>query len=503
MKTTILRQRLTEDMQVRNLSRQTQASYVLQVSQFARYFNKSPAVLGPEEIRSYQVYLTNQKKLEASSIKVAVAALRFLYRVTLKRPWDFGEIVPSPKAPRTLPIILSPDEVVQFLGCIPNIKHRTILTACYAAGLRITEAVHLKPAAIDRQRMVIRIEQGKGRKDRYVMLSPKLLEVLSDYWWAVRPKVWLFPGDIPGQPITRHSVEKVCQAAHQRSGLSKPVTPHSLRHAFAVHLLESGADLRTIQLLLGHSSLNTTARYLRIATSKVCATTSPLDLLPQIPVAAISKANRCAAPNGWTIGVPRFLTPNTFMLFSPCRRERPPSPCRTRRSSMTFYFGPPPRHLRTIAADPKHLGAEIGFFGILHTWGSNLLHHPHIHFLVPGGGLSPDGTRWISCRRGYFLPVEVLSCLFRRLFIEALQKANAAGQLQFFSALAQLKEKSAFQRYLAPLRQTDCRVGGDVAIPTYSQTRTCGFLASGSSRESFARGGVAVEDPDRRQWVPG
>lgn len=290
MKTTILRQRMTEDMQVRNLSPRTQASYILQVSQFARYFNKSPAVLGPEEIRSYQVYLTNQKKLEASSIKVAVAALRFLYRVTLKRPWDFGEIVPSPKAPRTLPIILSPDEVVQFLGCIPNIKHRTILTACYAAGLRITEAVHLKPAAIDRQRMVIRIEQGKGRKDRYVMLSAKLLEVLSDYWWAARPKVWLFPGDIPGQPITPDSVEKVCQAAHQRSGLSKPVTPHSLRHAFAVHLLESGADLRTIQLLLGHSSLNTTARYLRIATTKVCATTSPLDLLPQIPVAAISKA---------------------------------------------------------------------------------------------------------------------------------------------------------------------------------------------------------------------
>ncbi len=290
MKTTILRQRMTEDMQVRNLSRQTQASYVLQVSQFARYFNKSPAVLGPEEIRSYQVYLTNQKKLEASSIKVAVAALRFLYRVTLKRPWDFGEIVPSPKAPRTLPIILSPDEVVQFLGCIPNIKHRTILTTCYAAGLRITEAVHLKPAAIDRQRMVIRIEQGKGRKDRYVMLSPKLLEVLSDYWWAVRPKVWLFPGDIPGQPITRHSVEKVCQAAHQRSGLSKPVTPHSLRHALFFFLMKSGADLRTIQLLLGHSSLNTTARYLRIATNKVCATTSPLDLLPQIPVAAISKA---------------------------------------------------------------------------------------------------------------------------------------------------------------------------------------------------------------------
>ncbi len=183
-----------------------------------------------------------------------------------------------------MPIVLSREEVVDFLGCIPNVKQRTILTTCYAAGLRITEAVHLKPAAIDRQRMVIRVDDGKGRKDRYVMLSPKLLEVLSAYWWEVRPKEWLFPGDIPGRPITRHSVEVACQAAQRRSGLSKPVTPHSLRHAFAVHLLESGADLRTIQLLLGHSSLNTTARYLRIATSKVCATTSPLDLLPRLAV---------------------------------------------------------------------------------------------------------------------------------------------------------------------------------------------------------------------------
>src|SRR5208282_4219865 len=222
MKTTILRQRMTEDMQVRNLSRQTQASYVLQVSQFARYFNRSPAVLGPEEIRSYQVYLTNEKKLAASSIKVAVAALRFMYRVTLKRPWDFDEVVPSPKKPRTLPIILSPEEVVHFLGCVPNIKHRTILTVCYAAGLRISEAVHLMPSAIDRQRMVIRIDQGKGRKDRYVMLSPKLLQVLSDYWHRVRPRGCLFPGRIPGQPITRTAVEVACQAAHARSGLSKP-----------------------------------------------------------------------------------------------------------------------------------------------------------------------------------------------------------------------------------------------------------------------------------------
>jgi site-specific recombinase XerD len=198
--TTILRQRMTEDMQVRNLSPQTQSSYIMHVSLFARHFNKSPEFLGPEEIRTYQVYLTNQKKLAASSIKVAVAALRFLYRVTLKRTWDFDEIVPSPRQPRDLPVILSPAEVAHFLGCIPNIKQRTILTACYAAGLRISEAVHLKPTAIDRQRMVIRVEQGKGSKDRYVMLSPQLLELLSAYWRAMRPKEWLFPGDVAGQP---------------------------------------------------------------------------------------------------------------------------------------------------------------------------------------------------------------------------------------------------------------------------------------------------------------
>ena len=160
--TTILRQRMTEDMQVRNLSPQTQSAYIMQVSLFARHFKKSPELLGPEEIRAYQVYLTNQRKLAVSSIKVAVAALRFLYRATLKRQWDFDDIVPTPKNPQHLPVVLSPAEVVHFLGCIPNIKHRTILTTCYAAGLRITEAVHLKPIAIDRQRMVIRVEQGKG-----------------------------------------------------------------------------------------------------------------------------------------------------------------------------------------------------------------------------------------------------------------------------------------------------------------------------------------------------
>jgi integrase/recombinase XerD len=282
---TPLRQRMTEDMQVRNLSTNTQESYLQQVSLFARHFDKSPEVLDPEAIRAYQVFLVNEKKLAPSSICTAVAALRFLYKVTLKRAWTFEEVIPAPKKPQKLPIVLSPEEVLHFLGCIEGTKHRAILTTCYAAGLRISEAVSLKPNDIDSQRMVIRVEQGKGQKDRYVMLSPKLLETLRSYWRAVRPKDWLFPGDRPERPITKDAVEDACQKAQRRSGIAKPITPHLLRHGFAVHLLESGTDVRTIQLLLGHRSLATTARYLRIATTKVCSTTSPLDLLPHpIPV---------------------------------------------------------------------------------------------------------------------------------------------------------------------------------------------------------------------------
>ena len=277
---TTLRQSMKEDMQVRNLSPHTQDSYLRQVSQFARYFGKSPDQLGPEHIRTYQIYLTNEKKLAPASIHIAIAALRFFYKVTLKKDWIFQEVLPLPKKPQKLPLILSPEEVLHFLPCVHQLNHRVILTTCYAAGVRISEAVRLKAPAIDSQRMVIRVEQGKGQKDRYVMLSPRLLESLRDYWKATRPKDWLFPGDQPGHPISRNTVEHACMKAHQASGLTKPVTPHSLRHAFAVHLLESGTDVRTIQLLLGHCSLATTARYLRIATTKVCATSSPLDLLP-------------------------------------------------------------------------------------------------------------------------------------------------------------------------------------------------------------------------------
>ena len=278
---TPLRQRMLEDMAIRNLAENTQSAYIQQVIAYARYFHRAPEELGPEEIRAYQIYLTQTRMLAASSVSVATGALRFLYKVTLKRPWGVEEI-PMPKRPFTLPVILSRDEVMHFLDSIGNRKHRVILMTAYAAGLRISEATHLKVTDIDSQRMMLRVDQGKGRKDRYVMLSPRLLDELRAYWKAAHPTLWLFPGDRPGQPITRDAVGQACQKAHRASGITKPITPHSLRHAFATHLLESGTDVRTIQLLLGHRSLATTSRYLKVATSTVCATASPFDLLPKV-----------------------------------------------------------------------------------------------------------------------------------------------------------------------------------------------------------------------------
>ena len=279
---TPLRLRMTEDMQVRNLSSRTRKTYINQVSLFARHFGCSPAGLGPEQIREYQVFLAAEKQLAPGSIAIAVAALRFLYRVTLKRDWDIAEILPTPRQPKKLPVVPSPEEVVELLACVRPLANQAILTTCYAAGLRISEAVSLRPEHIDSRRMALRVDLGKGAKDRYVMLSPRLLETLRDYWRRTRPQGgWLFPGMIPGRHVTRGTPGRACQTALERSGIRKPLTPHSLRHGFAVHLLEAGTDLRTIQLLLGHRSLATTARYLQIANTKVCSATSPLDLLPR------------------------------------------------------------------------------------------------------------------------------------------------------------------------------------------------------------------------------
>jgi integrase/recombinase XerD len=276
---TPLRRRMLEDMGIRNLAENTQLSYLQQISAYARHFGRSPEELGPEDVRTYQVHLVEVRKLSPGSVGIATSALRFLYKVTLKRDWAPQDI-PMPKKPFRLPVILSREEVMRLLECVESLKHRTILTTAYAAGLRLSEATHLRITDLDSQRMVLRVEQGKARKDRYVMLSPRLLEALRSYWKVARPRTWLFPGDLPDQPITKGAVEAACQKAHRASGLTKPITPHSLRHAFATHLLEAGTDVRTIQLLLGHRSLATTSRYLKVATSTVCATASPFDWLP-------------------------------------------------------------------------------------------------------------------------------------------------------------------------------------------------------------------------------
>lgn len=275
---TPLRQRMIEDMQVRNLSPHTHYIYLYHVSRFARHFGKSPELLGPAEIHAYQVYLVQDKHVSWSSFIQSVAALRFLYRITLGKEWAI-EHIPFPRKQQKLPLVLSISEMLQFFESIKNIKHRAMLMIAYAAGLRVSEVARLRVCDIDSKRMVIRVEQGKGRKDRYVMLSPALLTILRTYWKLAKPSKWLFEGNIAGQPISYKSIQRACSRVSDDSGLSKPVTMRTLRHSFATHLLEAGTDIRIIQALLGHRSLQTTARYTRVSTITIRATTSPFDQL--------------------------------------------------------------------------------------------------------------------------------------------------------------------------------------------------------------------------------
>ena len=278
-KVSVLRQRMIDDMTVRNLAPNTMLCYLKQVNYLSRYFGRSPEKLTPEEIREYQLYLAQDRKVSVSSRFVATTAQRFLYGVTSQRD-RFIEMLPVPRKEHHLPVILSRDEVLRFLQAAPSFSHHVIFSTMYGTGMRVSEVLHLQARHIDSQRMMIRIEQSKGNRDRDVQLSPRLLELLRSYWRKVRPREWLFPGQSPHLPLSREAVgQAVTRAAHD-AGLTKHPSPHSLRHAFAVHLLEAGTDLRKIQLLLGHRSLATTARYLYLASSTVCAITSPLDLLP-------------------------------------------------------------------------------------------------------------------------------------------------------------------------------------------------------------------------------
>jgi integrase/recombinase XerD len=276
--TTPLRQRMLEELQRRNYSSKTIRLYLRHVAEFAKHFHRSPDQLGAEDIRQYQLFLIQEKKLAWSSYNQIVCALRFFYAKTLKRAFLLEEI-PFPRMEQRLPTILSPEEVARILTVPPHLKTRALLMTIYAAGLRRSEAAHLRVNDIDSARMTITVRQGKGQKDRLVMLSPVLLQILRQYWRHNKPKQWLFPGENPDQPISDNDVFAVFHNAVRRAGITKKVSPHSLRHSFATHLLESGTDLRTIQILLGHRSLKTTARYLHVSQQHVRATASPLDSL--------------------------------------------------------------------------------------------------------------------------------------------------------------------------------------------------------------------------------
>jgi len=275
---TPLRQRMIEDMKLRNYAPLTIKVYIDRVATFAKHFRKSPERLRAAEVRAYLVFLVQEKRASWSYYGQALCALRFLYRTTLAKAWILDGIV-SPKKQRKLPIVLSPAEVIRFFAAVTSLKHRAILMTVYAAGLRVSEVVALRVDDIDSARMVIRIRQAKGHRDRYVMLSPRLLLILREYWKAVRPTEFLFPGNVPDRPITARTVEKACRIACEAAGLDKHVTVHTLRHSFATHLLEAGTDIRTIQVLLGHRSLSTTAVYTQVSPMAVRTTQSPLDRL--------------------------------------------------------------------------------------------------------------------------------------------------------------------------------------------------------------------------------
>jgi integrase/recombinase XerD len=262
---TPLRQQFTEDLRIRNYSIRTIEIYVYHIARFAKFFAKSPEALGPKEIRDYQVYLVDKKHASWSSFNQCVCALRFLYRVTLNRCGLAVEQIPHPRPEHRLPVILSPEEVQNFLAAVHYPKHRTILMTMYGTGLRLSEALALKLTDIDSQRMQLLVRQGKGKRDRSVPLPVPLLESLRAYYRTYRPTNYLFAGNTPDKPLHDTAIQRACSDAVKFGRLQKKVHTHTMRHCFATHLLEAGVDLRTIQVLLGHRSITTTTIYLHVA----------------------------------------------------------------------------------------------------------------------------------------------------------------------------------------------------------------------------------------------
>jgi integrase/recombinase XerD len=272
-----LRQRMIEDMTIRKFAARTQEGYIRCVKNFSNFLGASPAKARFEDIRRYQLHLASNGA-GAPTINHTLTALRFLFMVTLRKP-DAVMRLPFVRKPQKLPVVLSPDEVQRLLEAAPGLKYKAALSVAYGAGLRASEVLALKISDIDSARMMIRVEQGKGKKDRYVMLSPHLLDILRLWWKAARPQGWLFPGQNRIDPLSARQFNRACHAAAEAAGIGKPICLHTLRHSFATHLLEQNVDIRVIQVLMGHAKLDTTALYTRVATKAVREVTSPLERL--------------------------------------------------------------------------------------------------------------------------------------------------------------------------------------------------------------------------------
>ncbi|HYN13805.1 MAG TPA: tyrosine-type recombinase/integrase [Burkholderiales bacterium] len=272
-----LRRRMIEDMTVRNFVEKTQHDYIRSIKNLTKFLGRSPDTATPEDLRRYQLHLTGTG-VRPPTINGTVTALRFFFTVTLDRA-DTVKPLTFVAEPRKIPVVLDPEEVARFLEAAPGPKYKAAFGAAYGAGLRVSEVASLKVSDIDSKRMLLRVEQGKGRKDRHAMLSPQLLELLRDWYRIARPRLWLFPGRDPLQPLTTRQLNRACHAAARVAEITKRVTPHTLRHSFATHLLEQNIDIRVIQVLLGHAKLDTTALYTRVATNTIRAVMSPLDRL--------------------------------------------------------------------------------------------------------------------------------------------------------------------------------------------------------------------------------
>jgi integrase/recombinase XerD len=277
---TPLRKKMIEEMQLRRFSENTQESYLRSVTGLAGHYGISPDMITGDQLKSYFLFLANERKLAWSTINTITAGIRFFYTEILGRK-DVALAIPPRKTPRSLPEIFSRSELLALFSSLKNIKHRTMLMAAYGCGLRVSEVISLKAAHIDSNRMMVRICHGKGDKDRYTILSPRLLDELRSYWKAYRPdpKGWLFENRSTKERLSRATPQLVFKEAKKTAGIRKNVTFHSLRHSFSTHLLEAGVDIRTIQILLGHSSITSTAKYLHIARKEISSARSPLDLL--------------------------------------------------------------------------------------------------------------------------------------------------------------------------------------------------------------------------------